>query len=69
LGFAWLPQSYAQSSLDQNKLVPLNLATGQTREISCKLVLPNVDSAGPATKKLAEIIKTISLKAAAQQKP
>lgn len=63
LGFAWLPQSYAQPSIDAGTLAPLALETGQTREITCKLVIPDVDSTGPATKKLAEIIKKSSKRA------
>ena len=59
MGFAWLPTNYINASIELGKLAPLDLMTGQTRELTCKLVLPDVDSAGPATKALAEIIKDL----------
>lgn len=59
LGFAWLPQSYVEDSIELGRLAPLDLVAGESREINCKLVIPDIDSAGPATRKLAKIIKAL----------
>jgi len=59
LGFAWVPQSFVQASLDAGTLVPLNLTAGKIRKINCQLVIPDIDTAGPATRKLAQIIEEL----------
>ena len=62
LGFAWIPQSFVATAIKAGTLTPLNLAVGQTRQINCKLVIPDIDSAGPATRKLAKIIEDLCQK-------
>jgi DNA-binding transcriptional LysR family regulator len=57
LGFAWLPRAHIQAHLDNGELLPLPLADGGRRSVMLNLVLSRPDSAGPATRRLAELLK------------
>ena len=59
LGFAWMPSHFATQAIKQGHLKRLNLAVGATRTVNCSLVFTNHECAGPATKKLAEILHRI----------
>lgn len=50
LGFAWLPETRIQSALAADRLRPLPLAAGGTREVPMQLIYRDRDRAGPATR-------------------
>lgn len=60
LGFAWYPQSMIRTELDDGTLKPLPLRHGASRLADLYLILPDPDFAGPATLRLAEILRQIS---------
>lgn len=59
LGFAWLPQEHIQAQLDSGLLRELPLIEGARRTEVLTLVFADRDSAGPATKALAEAIMEV----------
>ncbi|MBH8578919.1 LysR family transcriptional regulator [Bisbaumannia pacifica] len=50
LGFAWLPETRIQSALAADRLRPLPLAAGGTREVPMQLIYRDRDRAGLATR-------------------
>ena len=57
LGFAWLPTHAVEEDLAQSGLLPLPLSEGQRYPSSLYLILPRSETAGPATRQLAEILR------------
>lgn len=57
LGFAWLPEEHIREELESGLLRPLPLEEGGRRSEALSLVFADRDSAGPATRALAEAIK------------
>lgn len=53
LGFAWMPRTLIQPSLDGGRLKALALRTGAIRHASLHLYYRDIDGAGPATRALA----------------
>ena len=54
LGFAWVPREHIWSELAAGTLKPLALTEGGTRRVDLHLVYTDADSAGPATRALAQ---------------
>nr|WP_299245687.1 LysR family transcriptional regulator [uncultured Halomonas sp.] len=59
LGFAWLPVEHIRKELEAEILKPLPLAEGGNRHEELYLVFANRDSAGPATRALAQALQTV----------
>ena len=57
LGFAWLPVAYIHEALARGELVPLPLREGGERSVQVMLVFADRDGAGPATRRLAELLR------------
>lgn len=57
LGFGWLPCHEIAEHLANNTLEPLPLREGQRYRSSLELIFGNPEQCGPATQKLAEIIR------------
>ena len=60
LGFAWLPENEIKHQLDNNELKALPLNEGAINTAMLYLIYADLNRVGPATKQLAEILKTIS---------
>jgi DNA-binding transcriptional LysR family regulator len=56
-GFAWFPEDKIRNELQDGSLKPLPLRDGGERFGELYLVLADPDSAGPGTRRLAEIIR------------
>lgn len=56
-GFAWFPEEKIRGELRDGSLKPLPLRDGAERFTHLYLVLADPDSAGPGTRRLAEIIR------------
>ncbi|VAW67384.1 Transcriptional regulator, LysR family [hydrothermal vent metagenome] len=59
LGFGWLPESEIKMELSKNKLKPLQLVEGAQHTAILFLVYADINQAGPATRQLADILKTV----------
>ncbi|MDX1757751.1 MAG: LysR family transcriptional regulator [Marinobacter sp.] len=59
LGFAWLPRLHIEEELANGTLKRLNLAEGGSRHEPLSLVFADRDSAGPATRALAESLQAV----------
>lgn len=57
LGFAWLPEEMMRAELSNGSLKPLPLADGGNRYGELYLVFTDRDFAGPATHRLAELLR------------
>jgi DNA-binding transcriptional LysR family regulator len=58
LGFAWYPAENIRDELASRALVPLPLAEGSERFATLYLIYADADTAGPGTRRLAEILRT-----------
>lgn len=58
LGYAWLPQAYIEDDIAAGRLQYLPVEMGGEREVTTYLIFADNDFAGPATRRLAEILKT-----------
>jgi len=58
LGFAWYAEDIIRGELDSGALKPLPLARGGERWATLYLVFADPDSAGPAARALAELLRT-----------
>lgn len=56
-GFAWMPEEKIRHELREGCLKPLPLRDGGERFVQLYLVVADTDSAGPATRRLADIIR------------
>jgi DNA-binding transcriptional LysR family regulator len=56
-GFAWFPEEKIRNELREGSLKPLPMRDGGERFAELYLVLADPDSAGPGTRRLAEIIR------------
>lgn len=68
-GFAWLPEEMIRADIDAGLLKPLVLRDGGERLADAYLIFANRDSAGPATLRLAEIIRESVRSECLQQPP
>jgi DNA-binding transcriptional LysR family regulator len=68
LGFGWLAEHKMQAQLAQGLLKPLPLRVGQRQKLSLSLIVANPDVAGPATCRLANLIRKV-VKEGAQIRP
>jgi DNA-binding transcriptional LysR family regulator len=57
LGFAWYPAENIRDELDSGALVPLPLAEGRERFVSLYLIYADAETAGPGTRRLAQILR------------
>jgi DNA-binding transcriptional LysR family regulator len=57
LGYAWYPEENIREELAGGTLVPLPLAEGRERYATLYLVHADAESAGPGTRRLAEILR------------
>lgn len=57
LGYGWVPEHMIQSELENQQLVPLNLAEGALRTHMIRLVHKNLHGAGPAALHLAKALQ------------
>lgn len=62
LGFGWLPEKEIQQQLNNGSLKPLPLKQGKHNPAILYLVYADIEQTGPATKQLAELIKSICIK-------
>jgi len=59
IGFGWLAEHKMQAQLEQGLLKPLPLRVGQRRKLSLSLIVANPEVAGPATCRLANLIRKV----------
>jgi DNA-binding transcriptional LysR family regulator len=59
IGFGWLAAHKIQKQLEQGLLKPLPLRVGQRQKLSLSLVVANPEIAGPATCRLANLIRQV----------
>jgi len=59
LGFGWLPEHRIRKQLDDGTLKPLPLRVGQRRKLSLSLVVAHPEVAGPATCRMASLIRKV----------
>ncbi len=57
LGFGWIPHHHAKRFIDSGELLPLPLCEGQRRKVQLFMVFGQAERAGPATQKLAAILR------------
>lgn len=57
LGFAWIPREHIQNELQTGVLKPLPLQDGATRQAVVNLIFADYDNAGPATRRLAQLLQ------------
>ena len=57
LGFGWLPQHLVAEFIEEGILLPLPLREGQRRTANLYMVFGQPNQSGPATLKLAEILR------------
>ena len=57
LGYAWLPDAYTHEAIAAGELKYLPVEVGAAREVTTYLTFSDKDFSGPATRKLAEILK------------
>jgi DNA-binding transcriptional LysR family regulator len=57
LGYAWLPDAYTQEDIARGRLKYLPVDIGAVREVTTYLTFADKDFSGPATRKLADILK------------
>lgn len=62
LGFGWLPEKEIQQQLNNGSLKPLPLKQGKNNPAILYLIYADIEQTGPATKQLAEILKSICTK-------
>lgn len=58
LGYAWLPDAYTHEDIAAGRLKYLPVEVGSVRDVTVYLTFADRDFAGPATRRLAEILKT-----------
>lgn len=59
LGFGWLAEHKIQAQLAAGLLKPLPLRVGQRRRLSLSLIVAHPEAAGPATCRLANLIRKV----------
>jgi DNA-binding transcriptional LysR family regulator len=57
LGFGWIPYHHAKRFIESDELLPLPLREGQRRRVDLFMVFGQSERAGPATQKLAAILR------------
>lgn len=57
LGYAWLPEAYIEEDINSGRLKYLPVEVGAIREVPTYLTFADRDFAGPATRRLADILK------------
>ena len=61
IGFGWLVEHKIRAQLEQGLLKPLPLRVGQRRKMGLSLVVANPELAGPATCRLAGLIRKVAV--------
>ena len=57
LGYAWLPDAYTHEDVQAGRLKYLPVEVGAVREVPTYLTFADKEFAGPATRRLAEVLK------------
>lgn len=57
LGYAWLPDAYTHEDIQAGRLKYLPVEVGAVREVPTYLTFADNEFAGPATRRLAEVLK------------
>ena len=57
LGYAWLPDAYTHEDVEAGRLKYLPVEVGAIREVPTYLTFADNEFAGPATRKLADVLK------------
>lgn len=57
LGYAWLPDAYTHEDIEAGRLKYLPVEVGAVREVPTYLTFADNEFAGPATRRLAEVLK------------
>ena len=57
LGYAWLPDAYTHEDVEAGRLKYLPVEVGAVREVPTYLTFADNEFAGPATRKLADVLK------------
>ena len=57
MGYAWIPDAYTKDDIEAGIIKYLPVEIGAEREVAVYLTFADSEFAGPATKKLAEILK------------
>ncbi len=57
LGFAWLPEHMIRQQIQAGRVKPLAMSAGQRRQVPLYLIFAQPELAGPATRRLADIIR------------
>jgi DNA-binding transcriptional LysR family regulator len=57
LGYAWLPDAYTHEDVLAGRLKYLPVEVGAVREVPTYLTFADSEFAGPATRRLAEVLK------------
>ena len=57
LGYAWIPDAYTREDIDAGILKYLPVEVGAEREVAAYLTFADRDFAGPATRRMAELLK------------
>lgn len=57
MGYAWIPDAYTKEDIEAGTIKYLPVEIGAEREVAVYLTFADSEFAGPATKKLAEILK------------
>ncbi|MGV7207366.1 LysR family transcriptional regulator [Oxalobacteraceae bacterium A2-2] len=60
IGFGWVPLHKMRDQLERGVLLPLPLRVGQRHKMSLSLVVADPDGAGPATCRLAGMIREVA---------
>lgn len=69
LGYAWLPDAYTLEDIAAGRLKYLPVEVGAEREVATYITFADKDFAGPAIRRLAEILKEHLPKACDDQQP
>ncbi|MBJ7311664.1 LysR family transcriptional regulator [Rugamonas sp. CCM 8940] len=69
LGFGWIPLHRIADQLACGQLKPLPLRVGQRRKLTLSLIVADPQLAGPATRQLADIVRTVVAAAEAEAGP
>jgi len=57
MGYAWIPDAYTTEDVEAGTIKYLPVDIGAEREVAVYMTFADKEFAGPATKRLAEILK------------
>lgn len=68
LGYAWVPDAYTKDDIEAGRLKYLPVEIGSEREVPVYITFSDKEFAGPATRKLADVLKECLPKACVGEK-